>query len=94
MDDIRMTQSGASVKAFFAQIPGGNIWPEMRKDTRITFRVSSELKKQIEAIAERESQSVARICEGFLMAGSDVYRKQGGRFLEKYIGRTRTTSTS
>jgi hypothetical protein len=72
---------------------GDNICGEMRKDTRLTFRVPSELKKQVEAVAEREGQSVARICEAFLMAGSDAYRKRGGKFLQKYIGRTRTTST-
>lgn len=65
----------------------------MRKDTRLTFRVGSDLKKQVEGIADREGQSVSRICEAFLMAGTDVYRKRGGRFLEKYIGRTRTTSS-
>ena len=80
-------------QAPFLEQNGDNICHEMRKDTRITFRAPSELKKQVEAIAEREGQSVARICEAFLMAGSDAYRKQGGRFLQKYIGRTRTTST-
>jgi predicted transcriptional regulator len=63
----------------------------MRKDDRLTFRVSAELKKQVEAIAEREGQSTARICEAFLMAGSDAYQKRGGKFLQRYIGRTRTT---
>jgi hypothetical protein len=62
----------------------------MRKDTRLTFRVESNLKKQIELIAEREGQSVARICDAFLMAGLDAYRKRGARFLTSYIGRTRT----
>ena len=38
----------------------------MKKDTRLTFRVSSHLKKDVEAIATREGQSVARICEAFL----------------------------
>jgi hypothetical protein len=59
----------------------------MRKDTRLSFRVQSNLKKEIEAIAEREGQSAARICEAFLLAGSEAYKKQGRKFLERMIGR-------
>jgi hypothetical protein len=64
----------------------------MKKDTRLTFRVPSGLKSKVEAIAEREGESAARICEAFLMAGSDAYQRHGAKFLQKYIGRTRTTS--
>ena len=42
----------------------------MKKDTRLTFRVNSNLKRRVESIAEREGQSVARICEAFLLAES------------------------
>jgi hypothetical protein len=66
----------------------------MRKDTRLSFRVQSSLKKEIEAIAKREGQSAARICEAFLLAGSDVYKKQGPKFLERMIGRLGVTRSS
>jgi hypothetical protein len=59
----------------------------MKKDSRLTFRVSSTLKRDVEAIAAREGQSVARICEAFLLAGSDSYKKQGAKFLERILGR-------
>jgi len=36
------------------------------------FRVNSNLKRDVEAIATREGQSVAWICEAFLLAGSDT----------------------
>ena len=62
----------------------------MKKDTRLTFRVSSNLKRDIEAIATREGQSVARICEAFIVAGSDVYKKQGEKFLQRMLGRLGT----
>ena len=64
----------------------------MKKDTRLTFRVSSQLKREVEAIAVREGQSVARICEAFLLAGSEAYEKQGTRFLQRLIGRLSTRS--
>lgn len=63
-----------------------NILP-MKKDTRLTFRVNSNLKKEVEEIATREGQSVARICEAFLLAGSERYKKLGSKFLRPLVGR-------
>jgi hypothetical protein len=65
----------------------------MKKDTRLTFRVSSDLKREVEAIATREGQSVARICEAFIMAGSDAYKRQGTRSLRRMLGRLGTKTT-
>lgn len=65
---------------------------QMKKDTRLTFRVRSDLKKELEAIATQESQSVARICEAFLLAGSDLYKKDGTKFLQRLLGRLGTRS--
>jgi hypothetical protein len=65
----------------------------MKKDTRLTFRVNSGLKRDVEAIATREGQSVARICEAFIMAGSDAYKKQGAKFLQRMLGRLGTKTT-
>jgi len=62
----------------------------MKKDTRLTFRVSSELKKDVESIATREGQSVARICEAFIIAGSDEYKKQGAKLLRRMLGQMGT----
>jgi hypothetical protein len=64
----------------------------MKKDTRLTFRVRSDLKRELEAIAAQESQSVARICEAFLLAGKDVYKKEGIKFLQRMLGRIGTRS--
>ncbi len=57
----------------------------MPKDTRITFRVNSELKKQIEAIAAEEGRSVAQICEAFLRRGSSEYLQNRGKSLRQYF---------
>lgn len=64
----------------------------MKKDTRLSFRVRSDLKKQLENIAAHESQSVARICEAFLLGGTDLYRKEGTKFLQRLLGRLSTKS--
>jgi hypothetical protein len=65
----------------------------MKKDTRLTFRVKSELKKKLEVIADHEGRSVAQICEAFLEAGSDNYKKEGSRVLLPFISKTNRNRT-
>ena len=59
----------------------------MKKDTQFTFRIPSGLKKHLEAIAADEGRSVAQICEAFLKAGSDAYRKKGAKYLQRFLSR-------
>ena len=47
----------------------------------------SELKKSLEAIAEKEARSVAQICEAILQDGADAYRKDGPKYLNRLISR-------
>jgi hypothetical protein len=57
----------------------------MAKDTRLTFRVRSELKKNLEAIAEREARSVAQVCEVILHDGVTAYQKEGPKYLQRLL---------
>jgi hypothetical protein len=57
----------------------------MKKDTQLTFRIRSDLKKELETIAAREGRSVAQICEAFLKAGSESYKRKGARFLQRFL---------
>jgi predicted DNA-binding protein len=59
----------------------------MKKDTQITFRVPAELKARLQDIAGIEGRSTAQICEAFLRAGSENYKKEGAKFLHRFIGR-------
>jgi len=61
----------------------------MKKDTRLTFRVRSELKEKLENIAAHEGRSVAQICEAFLEAGSNIYKKEGAAFLQPFVSKPR-----
>jgi hypothetical protein len=65
----------------------------MRKDTRLTFRVHSNLKKLLEAIAAQESRSVAQICDAFLRAGSETYKKKGPKYLQHFLSRQKDESS-
>jgi hypothetical protein len=56
------------------------------KNTRLTFRVRSDLKKKLETVAASESRSVAQICEAFLQAGLVAYEKDGAKYVSRYLG--------
>ena len=73
--------------------PGAKIL-EMKKDARLTFRIRSGLKKEVEGIANREGHSVAQICEAFLLAGSEAYKKQGSKFVQRMLVRLITKSST
>jgi hypothetical protein len=57
----------------------------MTKETRLTFRVRSELKKNLEAIAAKEARSVAQVCEVILQSGVASYQKEGTKYLHRLI---------
>jgi hypothetical protein len=57
----------------------------MKKDTQLTFRIRSDLKKELETIAASEGRSVAQVCEAFLKAGSESYKKKGSGFLQRFL---------
>ena len=57
----------------------------MPKEARLTFRVRSDLKKSLEAIAAKEARSVAQICEMILQSAVKAYEKEGPRYFYKLI---------
>jgi predicted transcriptional regulator len=65
----------------------------MRKDDRLSFRISSDLKKEVEGIAKREGRTVAQVSEAFVRSGVDSYRKMGARALQKWLARDSGTIT-
>lgn len=66
----------------------------MRKDTRLTFRVHSSLKKDLEAIAAQEGRSVAQVCDAFLKASSEIYMRKGPKFLQRFLSRQKKEKSS
>jgi hypothetical protein len=66
----------------------------MKKDTQLTLRIRSDLKKQLESVAEREGRSVAQVCEVFLEASFENYKKEGTRLLQRFLTQRRSTPKS
>lgn len=59
----------------------------MRKDTRLSFRVRSELKTRLEEIAATEGRSVAQVCEALLKVGTESYKKEGNKILQQGLAK-------
>lgn len=57
----------------------------MRKDTQFTLRIPTSLRRELQEIANHERRSVAQICEAFMRAGSEGYKKQGSKFLQRFL---------
>jgi predicted DNA-binding protein len=65
----------------------------MKKDTQFTLRIPSDLKSRLEEIASLEGRSVAQVCEAFLKAGTESYRKKGFSFLRSFLSRPKKESS-
>ena len=82
-------------RKFFSQVGEGLLGDRIRvnmgtKDTRLTFRVGSDLKKKVESIAAAEGRSVAQICEAFLLGGVSLYQKEGTKYVRRFLSREET----
>jgi hypothetical protein len=49
------------------------------------MRIRSDLMKELETIAAHEGRSVAQVCEAFLKAGSESYKKNGSSFVQRFL---------
>jgi predicted transcriptional regulator len=61
----------------------------IRRVARKTFlgiRISPELKKALERIAESEERSLSQICELILRHGVEEHKKDSTRYLRRFLG--------
>ena len=69
-------------------IRGGRIRLGMKaKDSRLNFRIGSELKKRLESVAASEGRSVAQVCDAFLQASLVAYDKEGTKYIRRFLAR-------
>ena len=64
----------------------------MKKDAPLAFRISSELKKNLQQIADREARSISQICGILLTIGANAYEKEGSRYLHRFLDRQKDIS--
>jgi len=66
----------------------------MRKDTALSFRIPGRLKTELEKVALSEGRSLAQVCESLLTGGLEIYKKEGSKYLQRFISRHKKEDTS
>jgi len=51
------------------------------------------LKAEVEALAMKEGRSIAQVCEAFIRAGLENYKKEGAKYFQRFLSRRKETST-
>ena len=51
------------------------------------IRINPELKTALEQIADTEERSVSQICELILRKGIEGYKKEGSKYLQRFLSR-------
>jgi hypothetical protein len=57
------------------------------KSDFLAFRVNSDLKREIQRIAEDEQRNISQICEMLLYEGVEAYKKDGPKFMLRLIAK-------
>jgi hypothetical protein len=55
------------------------------KNEQIGFRVSADLKRELQAVAKREGRTLSQICEILVAGGLEAYKRDGSRFLQRML---------
>jgi len=55
------------------------------KNEQIGFRVSADLKRELQAVAKREGRTLSQICEILVAGGLEAYKKDGSRLLQRML---------
>jgi hypothetical protein len=55
----------------------------MARKIFLGIRIDAELKKSLEEMGLAEERSVSQVCELLLRKGTEVYKKEGAKYLRK-----------
>jgi hypothetical protein len=53
----------------------------------LAFRVSPDLKTEIQEIANSEARSISQVCELLLSEGVQAYKKEGPKFMQRLVAK-------
>jgi hypothetical protein len=53
----------------------------------LAFRVSPDLKNDIQGIADNEARSISQVCELLLSEGVQAYKKEGSKFMQRLVAK-------
>ena len=56
----------------------------------LAFRVSPDLKSEIQGIANSEARSISQVCEMLLSEGVQAYKKEGPKFIQRLVAKQKS----
>jgi hypothetical protein len=56
----------------------------------LAFRVSPDLKSEIQGIANGEARSISQVCELFLSEAVEAYKREGPKFIQRLVAKQKT----
>lgn len=56
----------------------------------LAFRVSPDLKNEIQEIANGEARSISQVCELLLSEGVQTYMKEGPKFIQRLVAKQKS----
>ena len=56
----------------------------------LAFRVSPDLKSEIQGIANSEARSISQVCELFLSEAVETYKRKGSKFIQRLVAKQKT----
>jgi hypothetical protein len=60
---------------------------EVAKTDFLVFRVSPELRRDIQLIADDEQRTITQVCELLLNEGVEAYKKEGPKFMHRLVAK-------
>jgi hypothetical protein len=57
----------------------------LTKNEQLGFRVSADLKKELQAVAKREGRTLSQLCEILLAGGLEIYKKEGSKYIQRMV---------
>ncbi len=57
-------------------------------------RINPVLKDRLEQISAAEERTVSQICEMLLRQGAEAYRKEGAKYLQRFLSRQKKEGSS
>ena len=64
------------------------------KNEQIGFRLSATLKRELREVAKREGRTLSQICEIFVAGGLEGYKKEGSKYLQRFLSRQKKEDLS
>jgi hypothetical protein len=63
------------------------------KNEQLGFRVSADLKRELQVVAKREGRTLSQLCEIFLAGGLEIYKKEGSKYVQRMLSHYKKESS-